>query len=228
MRPLLLAFAAAAALGLAGCGGGDGDDAAGPLTMKQRVPTETDAPGWKPDPVETPKTATGVDEFLERFEEQFINPTAADERKLRQAGLVSAYSSTRFLPSEPGGPHTPEAPHIFALVLRFESAEGAKEALELIRADSLRPCPESCATEVSEFDVDGVPDAVGVRRFATPENIEATNDPGEPYDSYGIGFADGQFAYSLVLSGDLDAISEDEAEEIAGAFHNRVEGAPPA
>ncbi|MGH3034739.1 MAG: hypothetical protein ACRDON_09330 [Gaiellaceae bacterium] len=229
MRPLLLLALAAAALAITGCGGNDAAEAqdAEPLTLEQRVPNEADAPGWKPDPVETQRTATGVDQFLERFEDQFVNPTAEDERKFKRAGFASAISFTRFLPSEPGGPHTRSASHLAALVMRFETEEGAKAALELLHADSLRPCPESCASQVSEFDVDGIPDAIGVRRYATAESIEETNDPGEPYDSYGIGFADGPFVYSLALFGPPGKVSEEEAKDLAETFYDRVQGAPP-
>lgn len=47
----------------------------------------------------------------------------------------------------------------------------------------MKPCPQSCAAVISSFDVDGIPDARGVRRIATAEDIEAAGtedeDPSE-------------------------------------------------
>ena len=57
-------------------------------------------------------------------------------------------------------------------MIRLQSEEGAANALEWIEADSVKPCPKTCAVKISEFDVDDVPDARGVRRSASAEDIE--------------------------------------------------------
>jgi hypothetical protein len=41
-------------------------------------------------------------------------------------------------------------------------------------------------------------------------------------------FTDGPFVYSVDLSGPPGSAIEEQAEEIAGALHDRVQGAPPA
>jgi hypothetical protein len=116
--------------------------------------------------------------------------------------------------------------HLFSLVMQFKDEDGSKEALDLIHEDSLRPCPEKCATQIREFDVD-FGDAEGVHRYATAKDIQATGDEGPPYDSYEIQFADGVFAYPITLNSQPGKISQDEAEEIAKALYDRVKGAPP-
>jgi hypothetical protein len=222
-RVSLLALAVVAAIGIAGCGG----DSAEPLTLAQRVPEVAEAPGSKPDPVETRRTAKGLDEFNRKLGDQFIEPTAEEIRKFEKTGFVAGIHDTRFFPFEPGAAHTGNEPHVFSLVLEFESEDGAKDAIDLMHQNGLRPCPGGCAADISEFEVDGVPDATGVRRIATAADLEATGEPGDPYDSYAIRFADGPFAYDIELFGLPGKVSEKQAEEIAKKLFDRVEGSPP-
>jgi hypothetical protein len=224
LKPLLLLLAFVAVLGIAACGSNKEE---GPLALDQRVPTAQDAPGSKPDPVETQQVATGVREFVEKFGERFVNPQPEDLREFRQTGFISAIRSTRFFPDEPGAAHERDDRHVFALVLQFKTDDGAQKALEIVHRDSLRPCPKKCSTQIREFDVDGIPDASGVRRFATAEDIKATGDKGPPYDSYSIEFTDGPFAYDIELFGPPGQVSEDEADEIVKRLYDRVAGAPP-
>jgi hypothetical protein len=224
LKPLALALALAASLGIAACGS---HKAAGPLGLDQRVPSSADAPGSKPDPVETERRATGVRQFIEQFGDRFINPQPEDLREFKQTGFVSAIRSTRFVPIKPGAAHTGHERHVFASVLQFKTDDGAKKALEIVHRDSLRPCPKKCSTQIREFDVNGIPDASGVRRFATAEDIKATGDKDRPYDSYTIEFVDGPFAYDIELFGPPGQVSEDEAEDIVKRVYDRVAGAPP-
>jgi hypothetical protein len=225
LRPLLLAVAALAALGLSACGG---DEAAAPLGVDQRVPSVADAPGSKPDPVEKRVTATGPDEFITRLGDQLVNPTDEETNEFKTSmGFVKGVHDTRFFPSEPGAAHDRLDVHVFSLVLQFDSNDGATRAAEVLHTDGLRPCPETCATQVREFDVDGIPGATGVRRFATAADIKAAGtDQDRPYDSYVIRFANGDFAYGIELFGQPGEISEEQAEKIAGKLYDRVNGAP--
>src|SRR4051794_13233824 len=118
-RLSLLSLAVVAAIGIAGCG-----DNAQPLTLAKRVPGEAEAPGSKPDPVETPRTVKGLDEFTRELGDEFIEPTAEEIRKFRKTGFVAGIHDTRFYPFEPGAAHTGNEPHVFSLVLQFESEDG--------------------------------------------------------------------------------------------------------
>lgn len=171
-------------------------------------------------------TAQSTRQFIERMGDAFINPTQEDRTEFEQSGFLRAIRDTRFIPETPGAAHTQESVHIFTLVSQFESDDGAETALDITHRDSLRPCPEKCATRISEFDVDGVPDSYGVRRYVTAESLEETGEEGEPYDSYEIQFADGPFAYGISLRGGIGEISEEELEEIARRLYERVKGAP--
>ena len=228
MKPLLLSVAAVVALGLTACGGDDGNATArGPVTIDQRVVTEEDAPDFEADPVEKPVSASGPDEFVSRLGDRFVNPTPEEVASLKTGGFVKALHVTRFSPETPGGPHTRSAPHIFSLVMQFESEKGATDALAILHADSLRPCPETCAEQAEEFDVADIPNAQGTHRYATAESIQQTGDTEEtPFDTFEIEFADGVFAYRLILGRTPGKVSQDEAEEIAKALYDRVKGAP--
>ena len=211
--------------GIAACGSGD---EAAPLTLEQRVPGAAEAPGSEPDPVEIQVKMTGFDEFEAEVLADVPSVTDEEVRALEESGFVSAISNTRFYPSEPGGAHSREAPHVFTTVLRFESEEGAREAVELMHQFNLRPCPETCAFDNREFDVDGTPNATGAQRIATQQSLDEVGDPGEPSAVYAINFADGPFVYDIALSGLPEEVSEQEAETIAKRLYERVVGAPPA
>jgi hypothetical protein len=224
LKALLFAFAVAAVLGLAACGGGsDEATSTGPLALDQRVVTEEDAPGSKPDPVEKRQTAADEDEFVEKMGDAFINPTEQETEDLQNVGFVQAIRDTRYF----GDVHSKDAAHTFSLVVQFDSPDSAKEMADFFHTDSLRPCPESCAFSVSEFDVDGIPGATGVRRYASEEAVQAAGTSENiPRDSYAIFFADGDFAYDIDLGGPPGTTSEDKAVEIAQKLYDRVHGLP--
>ena len=168
--PLLAALALVAS---AGCGG---DDTAQeePAALEQRIVTEADAPGSKPDPVEKRQMTLDFDEFIDVLGEVAIDPDTEEMTDVfRQAGFEGAIIDTRFF----GATHRPGTPHIVSSVIRLQFEEGAANALEWIEADSVKPCPKTCAVKISEFGVDGVPDARGVRRSASAEDIEAVERP---------------------------------------------------
>jgi hypothetical protein len=96
-------------------------------------------------------------------------------------------------------------------------------ALDWIEAESMKPCPHSCATRISEFDVDGIPDARGVHRIATAEDIEAAGtEDEEPSDGYWLGFTIGSIVYTVDLHGQPGSVSEEQAQSIASAFYERL------
>jgi len=169
MRLRVLIASALSAMALAACGG-----EAAPLTLEQRVPDAGVAPGSEPDPVETRVTVTGVDQLVA----DIPSVTDGDLRAFDESGFVSAVRDARFYPSEPGDAHAPDAPHLFTIVLRFESEQGARDAVEQMHQFNLRQCPEVCAFDNSEFDVDGPPNALGAQRIAIPETLVSSTTRG--------------------------------------------------
>ena len=226
MKGLVLLLTAVLVLGIAACSDDSGTaTSTGPLALAERVVTDEDAPGSKPDPVEKRQTAADEQEFIEKMGDAFVNPSEEDRKSLQTVGFVQAINDTRYF----GETHSRDDAHTFSLVVQLESPDGATEMTDFFHTDSLRPCPESCAFSVSEFDVDGIPAATGVRRVATEEAIKAAGtSENRPYDSYAIFFADGDFAYDIDLGGPPGTTSEDKAVEIAENLYDRVHGRPAA
>lgn len=221
MRLVTVAAALVFSLPLVACGG---EGAREPLTLEQRVVGAAEAPGSEPDPVETRVTATGLGEL----ESELAGPEVYEEdiRAFGEAGFVSMVIDTRFFPSQPGGEHVPRAPHVSTAVFEFESGEGANAAVEVAHRIGLRPCPETCAYEISDFQPAGVPNAKGVQAIATQESIDEIGDDIEPDARYSIYFADGPFAYEVTTFGRPDEVSRQQVEDIAAKLYTRVKGAP--
>ncbi len=200
---------------LVACGGDD--DTAAPLPPAQRFLTEEDAPGSKPDPVETRQPEAG----LSALSELAIDPGDEMTTVFQEAGFKGAGIDTRFF----GETHTDTAPHVISSFIELESEDGAKSALDWLAADAKKPCPESCAVQWSDFDVDDIEGARGIRRLATAEDIERVGTENQrPSDDYLVGFTNGAFVYTVVLFGPPGSVSEEQALEIASAYYDRLTG----
>ena len=147
---------------------------------------------------------------------------------MEEAGFVSGLVDTRFFPSEPGAEHVGAEVHVATLVMQVASEEEAADMAGLLHDDGLEPCPGSCAVDISEFEVDDIPDAQGGARTQTAEDLEATGAEGDPFSAYSISFADGPFAYEVDMFGPPDKVSQEQLEEIVRNVYGRVEGSPPS
>ena len=221
MRLVKIGAALVFSLPLVACGG---EEAAAPLTLEQRVVGAAEAPGSEPDPVETQVTVTGLEELEAEIDGPPVYPE--DIEAIEEAGFVSAVIDTRFFPSEPGGEHVPGTPHVVTYVYEFESEEGATAAVDVGHRIGLRPCPETCAYEITEFEPAGVPDAKGVQAIATQDSIDEIGDDIEPDARYSVYFADGPIAYEVTTFGPPDEITRQQVEDIAEKLYERVKGAP--
>ena len=221
MRLVTIPAALVVSVALVACAG---ETTTAPLTLEERVVGAAEAPGSEPDPEETPVTVTG----LEELESELAGPEVFDEdlRAMEEAGFIAMVIDTRFFPSEPGGEHIPGTPHVFTKVAEFESDQGANAGANVAHDIGLRPCPETCAYEITEFEPAGVPDATGVQAIATQESIDEIGDDIQPDARYSVYFADGPFAYEVTVFGPPDEVSREQVEEIAGELLERVQGAP--
>ena len=224
MRFVLPLLAALALFTLVACGGDDDAETADPAPLAQRVLTAEDAPDSKPDPVETRQTTADFDEFIDVLGNVAIDPDTDEMTDVfTGAGFQGAILDTRFY----GETHTGTAVHVNSSVIELESERGAQDALAWIVADAMKPCPMTCAVRTSEFDVEDISDARGIRRSASAEDIEAVGtEEDRPFESYLISFADGSFVYTFDLDGPPGSVSEDQAIEIATALHHRVGSLP--
>jgi hypothetical protein len=207
---------------LVACGGGDDDEAAAPVPLAQRFVTAEDAPGWKPDPVETGETTVNLGDFITGLSELAIDPDKEEATTVfQEAGFKGWGVDARFF----GETHTPTAPHVFSSFVELESEDGATSVLDWLETDSKKPCPMSCAVQISTFDVNDIADARGVHRIATAEDIERVGTEDQhPNDSYWVGFTNGAFVYTVDLSGPPGSVSEEQALDIASAYYDRLTG----
>ena len=222
MRFAIPLLAALVMITLVGCGGDD-ETAPAPLPVAQRFVTAEDAPGSKPDPVEMRQTTGDFDEFIAGLSEGSIDPDTEELTTVFQdAGFMGSGIDTRFF----GETHTPgSSPHVVSSFVELESEDGATSALDWLETDSQKPCPMSCAAEISTFDVDGIPDARGVQRISTAEDIERVGNPDErPNAEYRIGFTNGAFVHTVKLFGPPGSVSKEQALEIANAYYDRLTG----
>jgi hypothetical protein len=216
--PLL---AALAMITLVACGGDD-DETAAPVPPAQRFVTEEDAPGSKPDPVETRQTTDNLGDFITGLSQFAIDPDKEEATAVfEEAGFKGWGVDPRFF----GDTHTHTAPHVISSYIELGSEDGATSVLDWLETDSQKPCPMSCAVQISDFDVDDISDARGIRRLATAEDIEevGTEDQ-QPLDSYWVGFTNGAFVYTVDLHGPPGSVSEEQALDIASAYYDRIAG----
>ena len=213
MRFAIRLLVVSTAVALVACG-------SDPVPVAERFPTEGEAPGSKPDPDEEGQTTEDYDDFLADLTPALVDPdreemtTAIPEEDFVGAGLDVLYF---------GETHSPEANHLFSWFIEVESDDAAGNVLDFLEADTMKPCPESCAVTFSSFDVNGIPGARGVHRIATAEAIEAAGTENEvPSESYWIGFTVGPVAYTVDLHGQPGSVSESQALEIATAFNDRL------
>lgn len=213
------------ALFLVGACGGDDEVEQEPATLGELALSAEDAPGSKPDPVEVRETTEEFDRFLEGLTEMAVDPDMEEVTEVFQdAGFEAALVDARFF----GTTHSGNEPHVFSSVVELASDEGAASALEWIHEDSLKPCPRTCAVRISEFEVDDVPDAWGVRRTQSAEDIEAVGREDDvPFDSYQIGFTEGSFVHTVDVHGPPGSVSEEQALTIARAWHARLSDLSP-
>ena len=169
------------------------------------------------------QTTEDFDTFISALSDSSIDPDTDEMTTLfKDAGFKSAGEDARFF----GQTHSPETSvHVFSSFIEVGSADGATSALDWLETDQMKPCPMSCAVQRSSFQVDGIPDARGVHRVATAEDIERVGRSDEqPQDDYWIGFTNGPIVYTMVLHGHAvpGTVSEDQAQEIATAYYDRL------
>ena len=222
MRFVIALLAALVMVTLTACTGDD-EEAAAPPPLAQRFVTGEEAPGSKPDPVETRQTTEDFDEFIATLSERAVDPDKEEMTDVfQEAGFKSAGVDTRFY----GETHTPgKSTHVVSSFVELESEDGPTSALDWLETDLRKPCPGSCAVRTSTFDVDDLPGGRGVHASATAEDIErvGTSDQ-QPFESYWVGFTNGDIAYTVDLFGRPGSVSEEQAVEIASAYHDRLTG----
>ena len=89
----------------------------------------------------------------------------------------------------------------------------------------MKPCPLSCAVQISDFDVDDIPDGRGVHRLSTAQLIKTAGTANQvPSDSYWVGFTEGSIVYMVDVQGSPGSVSEEQAQKIASDYYERLTG----
>ena len=191
-----------------------------PVPVAERFPTAAEAPDTKPDPVEKRQIADDFDEFLVALTPALMDPDRDEmTTAFQEADFIRAGVDFRFF----GETHSPEAPHLITWFIELDSEDAASSARDWLEADTRKPCPHSCATRVNSFNVEGIPDARGVHRIATAEDIEAAGFENEvPNDSYWVGFTIGSIVYTVDLHGPPGSVSQEQALAIASTYYGRL------
>lgn len=171
------------------------------------------------------ETTTDYAIFIPALAERSIDPNRDEMAEVfESADFRSAGADARFY----GETHSPETSvHVFSSFIELGSDDAATSALDWLETDQMKPCPMSCAVQRSRFEVDDIPDARGVHRVATADDIERLGTKDEqPQDDYWIGFTTGPIVYTMVLHGHAvpGTVSEDQAREIAIAYYERLTG----
>lgn len=194
-----------------------------PVPVVERFPTAAEAPDTKPDPVEKRQIADDFDEFLVALTPALMDPDRDEmTTAFQEADFIGAGVDFRFF----GETHSPEAPHLITWFIELDSEDAASSARDWLEADTRKPCPHSCATRVNSFNVEGIPDARGVHRIATAEDIEAAGLENEvPNDSYWVGFTIGSIVYTVDLHGPPGSVSQEQALAIASTYYERLTAA---
>jgi hypothetical protein len=201
---------------LVACSGGD----PAPPSLDERFVTEADWPGSTIDPVETRETADDVDTLVTTLGQHMVDAPPDEMNEVFQdAEFEQGGTEVRFSGEE----HSRDVPHVFSSFYELGSEDEAAKILDWLTTDSNKPCPESCATVVSEFGVPAIPDASGVRRLTTADAIEAAGTPNQfPHDSFWIAFTVGSSVYSMEYAGPPGTVTVGDAREVASAYYDRL------
>jgi hypothetical protein len=208
------------ALSFAACD--DDDNEVAPIAVEDRLLTTADVPdGYSVAREFTWDTAEGVrDDGLGTTTIQASPDEAYDV--VRNAGF-KAGAGRVFERNDATEP----ADFIVVIVLQLGSSDGAGDVLDFSADDSEKPCPETCAFTISETDIEGIPNARGVRRIATQETIEATGGSDGPGEVRRVAFTDGPFFYYINAVHTPPSETESStAEMLAKRLYERVKGAP--
>ena len=236
VRFAIQSLVALTAVALVACDSGDDgraspvpqeSGAASTVPLAQRFLTAADAPGTKPDPVEKRQITGGLRRVHLDAQRSRDRPRRRrdDQRSFARLASRERVQTARFY----GKTHKPDrASRLQRISSSSTLKTGAKGALDWLEADSMKPCPMSCAAQWSNFDVDSIPDgACGVHRIATAEQaIETagTADEAPLRQLSGWGSPKARSVYTVDVHGPPGSVSEEQASKIASAYYERLTG----
>jgi hypothetical protein len=173
------------ALTLIGCGGND--EGVSAASLKSQLLPASDVPGYK---IEREFSWDNpIDFTVQGLPLPESTPPSRAVKVFEDAGF-EAGAGERLVVAKG---KTFEGPPANIDVVQFGSDDGALDALDYVRKESLKqPCFAVCSVEVREFAVPGIPGARGVQ--LTPLRQPPPDAP-PPFEAYGVGFTIGPRLY---------------------------------
>lgn len=208
MAVALVCLSVAAPLLLAGRGEPDK-----PLALSQRVwePAEAPAaarPGKR-------QTTSDVATFVDQIQDTLVRTTPVEAEKiLATAGFERAVARE----------YEANGAGAVSVAIQLRDTRAANSVLAWSNADALSPCPRECNIDITEFDVNDIPRARGVKRLREPGAQGA--GPGNPFESYEISFVDGRVLYVLRTEGAPSSADRNGLVHAATQLYGRVKGRP--
>ena len=162
-----------------------------------------------------PQTISDLDAFIDEMKDDLVQASPSEARDvLSAAGFRSAV--TRSLTGRDGDAE------VASVVVRLSSSKQAQDVLDWRHADALSPCPGVCNVDITDFEVDDMPNARGVRRVR--ERGAEGAGPSRPFESHEVSFVDGPFVYVVHSTGQPGTIDQREAVNAARTLHDRADG----
>ena len=193
--------------------GACGDEQGKPLSLSQRVLQTNEMPGFAGRP--TPQTISTLHAFVDEIKDDLVQASPADARDvLSAAGFRTAV--VRSLTGRDGDAE------VTSIVVRLGSLKQAEDVLDWRHEDALSPCPGVCNVDITDFEVNDIPNASGVRRVR--EHGAEGAGPSKPFESYEVSFVEGPFLYVVHSIGQPGAIERSELVSAAHTLHDRVKG----
>jgi hypothetical protein len=210
-----LGLAALSTCGLAGCGGDD--DGTSPASLRNQLLPASEVPGFRIE------RKFDWDNPIDLVTEGLRRPAALPQttppsravKAFEDAGFEAAVGEELVVAK--GTPF--EGPHATVEVIQLGSDDDAREALDYVRKEALKPpCFGVCSVAIREVAVAGIPGAKGVQ--LRPLRNPPRNAP-HPFQSDGIGFTIGPRLYLVSADGGPGQVKKSRVVSAAEALYER-------
>jgi hypothetical protein len=196
---------------LVGCG--DDDGGTSPASLRSQLLPASELPGFKTE------RNFAWDNPIDFAHEGLLVP---ESTPLSQA--VEAFEDAGFeagagevFRAAEGNPF--ESPHPSVGVVQLGSDDDAREALDYVRKEALKPpCFNVCSVNAREFAVTGIPGAKGAQ--LTPQRNPPPDAP-PPFVSYAVGFTIGPRLYLVHADGGPGQVKKGQVLSAAKALYDR-------
>jgi hypothetical protein len=197
---------------LVGCGGGD-DDGTSPASLRSQLLPVSEVPGFKTErkfdwdnPIDFVHEGLPLPESTPLSEAVEAIEDAGFEAGVGESFVVA--KGSKF-----------QGPHWTVDVAQLGSDDKAREALDYVRKEALKPpCFGDCSVIGREFAVTGIPGAKGVQ--LTPQRNPPPDAP-PPFAACGIAFTTGSRLYLINVDGEPGQVKKGQVLSAAKALYKR-------